>query len=571
MFYYILQNRLVSTVFQPIISLRDCSVLGYEALSRGPKDTEYEDPQKLLDLAQQYEDLWDLEYLFRYKALESAAKIDPKHKLFINVNPNIIHDKMFSQGFTRQYLEQFSIKAERIVFEITEQQSIGRCEDFVNAVIHYKEQKYNIAIDDAGAGYSGLNLISDLHPHYIKLDMKLVRNVNRDHIKQALIKSMCEFASLTQTGLIAEGIETEEELSKLIEFGVNYGQGYFIQRPDAELKPISDEVYNIVLAVNERKNRFVSTRIYDLYIKNISRKTCAVNPGLLCQSVETIFKENEQLQGLCVVENEIVVGVITKNKFYKHLGGQYGFSLFLKRPISYIMDREFLSVDYHATIDTVARKAMARPLEEVYNFITVTCEGKYFGTVSVMELLGKSIETMVLDAKNLNPLSELPGNVLIEKQLERIVGYQQDLIVLYFDIDNFKAYNDVYGFTNGDRVIRYLTKILKESAPGDNFIGHIGGDDFLMIAALDVVSGICDAVISKFDQGIHAFYSSKDFAAGYIQTKNRSGMTELFPLMTLSVVGVKASEHRDIYSLGKEAGKLKKICKQTSGSCRILL
>ena len=460
-FLNIVHNRLITTVFQPIISLRDGAVLGYEALSRGPKGTAYESPQILFEIAQQYEDLWDLEYLFRFKALESAVKIDKKHKLFINVNPNIIHDKMFGEGFTRQYLDRFSIKAERIVFEITEQKTLGKREDFISAVMHYKEQKYKIAIDDAGAGYSGLNLIADLHPHYIKLDMKLVRDVDHDYMKQALIKSMCEFASLTQTELIAEGIETEDELVKLIEFGVNYGQGYFIQRPDADIKQISDMVNGVILSVNERKNRFMSTRIYDLYIKNISVKTCSVNPGVLCQSVENIFRENEYLQGLCVVENEIVLGVVTKHKFYMQLGGRYGFSLFLNKPISSIMERDFLSVDYHTTIDTVARKAMARQAEEVYDFITVTCEGKYFGTVSVMELLEKSIDAMILNAKNLNPLSELPGNTLIERQLELIVGSKQDMTVLYFDIDNFKSYNDVYGFTNGDRVIRFLTKIPK--------------------------------------------------------------------------------------------------------------
>lgn len=571
MFFNIVENRLITTVFQPIVSLRDGSVLGYEALSRGPAGTEYESPKKLLELAQQYEDLWDLEYLFRYKALESAVKIDKRRKLFINVNPNIIHDEMFGQGFTRQYLDQFSIKAERIVFEITEQQDLGRREDFIGAVVHYKEQKYKIAIDDAGAGYSGLILIADLHPHYIKLDMDLVRGVDRDHVRQALIRSMCEYASLTQTELIAEGIETEKELTKLIELGVNFGQGYFIQRPETDIKPVPEDVRRVILTANERKNRFMSTRIYDLYISNISKRTCCVNPGVFCQSVENIFKEDEHLQGLCVVEDETVLGVVTKPKFYKHLGGQSGFSLFLKKPISSIMEQTFLSVDYHSTIDVVARKAMSRRPEEVYDFITVTCEGKYFGTVSVMELLEQSIEAMVINVKNLNPLSELPGNVLIERQLERMIEYRQDSVVLYFDIDNFKAYNDVYGFTSGDRVIRFLTKLLKTAVPDDSFIGHIGGDDFLAIVEPDAASRICDQVIGEFDRGIREFYSEQDFSAGYIKTKNRNGMEELFPLMTLSVVGVQAKDHGDIYSLGKEAGKLKKICKQTTGSYRMLV
>ena len=341
MFFEILEKRLITTVFQPIISLRDGTVLGYEALSRGPKGIEFESPKTLLEFAEAYEDLWKLEYLFRYKALESAARIAIPYKLFINVNPNIIHDKMFAEGFTRQYLEQFSIEANRIVFEITEQQTRGNREDFINAVVHYKSQRYHIAIDDAGAGYSGLTLISDLHPHYIKLDMELIRNIDRDHIKQALVKSMCEYASLTQTGLIAEGIETVQELEKLIEFGVTYGQGYLIQRPDARIMPIAEDILHVILTSNERKNHFFSTKIFDLYICNISRKACVVSPHLSCQSVESIFRENDQLEGLCVVENETVIGLVMKSKFYQQLGGQYGFALFLKSRSAALCRRNF--------------------------------------------------------------------------------------------------------------------------------------------------------------------------------------------------------------------------------------
>ena len=228
-------------------------------------------------------------------------------------------------------------------------------------------------------------------------------------------------------------------------------------------------------------------------------------------------------------------------------------------------------VDYHTTIDAVARNAMARDAEEVYDLIIVTCDGRYFGTVSVMELLEKSIGIMVMNAKNLNPLSELPGNVMIEQQLERAVLEEKGSMVLYFDIDNFKAYNDVYGFTNGDRVIRYMTNILRESNVQDQcFVGHIGGDDFIMITALEEAALICETVIAKFDQQIKTYYSDQDGEAGFIISKNRSGIEEVFPLMTLSVVGVKTSDHADIYSLGEEAGRLKKACKQMAGSSIML-
>lgn len=105
-----------------------------------------------------------------------------------------MHDNKFRQGFTKEYLEKFKITPENIIFEITEKSAITNMSDFLLTVSHYKKQKYMIAIDDVGAGYSGLNLISDIKPHYIKIDMKLIRNIHLDNLKYSLVKSMLELS-----------------------------------------------------------------------------------------------------------------------------------------------------------------------------------------------------------------------------------------------------------------------------------------------------------------------------------------------------------------------------------------
>ena len=116
----------------------------------------------------------------------------------------------FRQGFTKEYLDKFSIDPKNIIFEINEKAAVKNVMEFRKTVNNYKEQNYKIAIDDAGAGYSGLNMISDIHPHFLKLDMNLIRDIDKDHMKQALVKSMVEFSKMSNTYLIAEGIETEK-------------------------------------------------------------------------------------------------------------------------------------------------------------------------------------------------------------------------------------------------------------------------------------------------------------------------------------------------------------------------
>lgn len=194
---YIINNKQLITVFQPIISLRDGHVLGHEALSRITCDSEIKNQDILFNLEKDYNRLWDLELICRTLALETAYKfMIPLYdkKLFINVNPNTMHDEAFRKGFTKDFLKQFNISPKSIVFEITEKNVISDRGGFRTTIDHYKNQDYEIAIDDAG--YSGLNLISDINPSYIKLDINLIRGVDIDNLKFVLVKGMVELSKV---------------------------------------------------------------------------------------------------------------------------------------------------------------------------------------------------------------------------------------------------------------------------------------------------------------------------------------------------------------------------------------
>ena len=566
----VLQNQAISSVLQPIVSLRDGAVFGYEALGRGPAGTSLENPEALIQCALENGRMLELEHLFRRSALRAARQMPTGIRLFLNVNPNIIQDSHFGMGFTKEYLTRFAISAEDIVFEITERESVVNLRGFKQIIEHYKGQNYQISIDDAGAGYSGLNLISDVQPHFIKLDMQLIRGVDKDLTRQALIKSMQEFAALTNTRIIAEGIETEEELATLISFDVPYGQGYFLRRPDPAPRAVDPVALQVIHRENKIKNRFFGARVHKFHVRHICRPGTVVPPHMPMRSVVDLFEKNVKLNGLCVVMGERPVGALTRNRLHEQLSGRFGFSLFADKAVEAVMDRSFLCVDHQCTIDLVARQAMRRDDTKLYDFVTVTREGRYQGVVTVKELLEKSIELEVANARQLNPLSELPGNSLIDIELERLVRLGLPRIVLYFDIDNFKAYNDKYGFKNGDRALKRLSSIIKESAHEDDFVGHIGGDDFIAVTDVTAAPSVCETIISAFNDSVPAFYSADDVQRGYIEGKNRSNAEERFPLMSLTIVGVKASNFQSSFDLARSAATLKKQCKRISGSNHLL-
>lgn len=549
----IIHNKQIKTVFQPIISLKGGFVMGYEALSRITCESEFENPEIMFTAATEHNRLWDLELLCRAKALEAAHEfmVPPySKKLFINVNPNIIYDETFKTGFTQEFLRQYKIIPNNVTFEITERNVINDMVSFKSTITHYKNQDYKIAIDDAGAGFSGLNLITDVNPHYIKLDMKLIRNINADNLKSALVKGMVEFSKVSNVQIIAEGIETYKELETVINLGVQYGQGYYIQKPNEKILTINQDVIQSIQEINTKKSRMVCTDVYHSSIKYLCASTGTITSNESVLNAYNSMKQDPNCFGLCIVDNNIPLGIITKEKLSFALSGQYGFTLYHNKPISVIMDREFLAVESKTPIDIVSSLAMARTNDNLYDFIVVTEDKKYSGTVTVKDLLQKALELEVLTAKQQNPLTELPGNLKIEQKLNENIDNGCDFSVSYLDIDNFKAYNDVYGFESGDLIIKLLADILRESIPADQFIGHIGGDDFIVIMDGHKTEEYFKDIIVKFESEVLAFYNQSDIENGYIIAKSRHGIVEKFPLIKITVVSINNEAH--VYTSASE-------------------
>lgn len=563
----IIDNKQIKTVFQPIISLKDGSILGHEALSRITENSMIDNPEMLFSIAGEFCRLWDLELLCRAKALESAyQRMKPPYNkmLFINVNPNIMHDEKFIRGFTMDFLKEFHIEPKNIIFEITERNVIIDMGGFLSTISHYRNQNYKIAIDDAGAGYSGLNLISDINPNFIKLDMKLIRNVDSDNLKYALIKGMVELSKESQISLIAEGIETREELATLIQLGVQYGQGYYIQKPSEEIFEINHKLIHEIYEMNYLKDCRRQEKVPKEAIINVCKYTGIVASTVTANYVYNILKQNPNFFGLCVVDNEVPLGIITREKLALRMSGHYGYSLYQNKPIADLMDYNFLAVDYQMPIHIVSYLAMSRTNDKLYDFIVVTENDKYIGTVTIKDLLQKATEIEVDNAKDQNPLSGLPGNLIVEQKLNHCIHCNDQYSIAYIDIDNFKAFNDVYGFESGDLIIKLLASVLKKNIPYNNFVGHIGGDDFVVIIYDYVSENYFEDIVAQFEENARKYYSQEDMNRGYIVTENRRGEQEYYPLLSITIAAAnnQKKEFSDVYQMTEQLAKKKKEAKQ---------
>lgn len=563
----IIAQEAIKPVFQPIISLRDGSLIGHEALSRITDKSEKYNIEKLFKIAVKGNMTWALERLCRRKALTEIFKKHPKnycHKLFLNVSPGIIYDMKFRTGFTSEYIDKYSTQTDQIVFEITEREAVTDHKGFINLISHYKLQGYQIAIDDVGSGYSGLNLVCDIQPHYIKIDMNIVRNIHRNNIKSAVVKGLVELSNLTNIKLIAEGIETSEELESLINLGVHYGQGYLTGYPMNEPHEASYEILSLIRELNFKKHTMNNNNITSYYIRNIANKGMTISPNVSVDDIMKHFEKHQHLVGVCVEYEGRVLGIITKEKLMSRLSGRFGFSLNQHKEVTSIMDNNFLEVDTLMPINTVSKMAMERDHERLYDFIVILENGLYYGIVTIRDLLQKATEIDVTMARSANPLTGLPGNIIIEKEIAHCIQEKNQYTIIYIDLDNFKAYNDVYGFENGDLVIKEISAILQEKAKTDGFVGHVGGDDFVMIFKRPVEKSLLSEIESDFERRVLAYYSDDDKKRGFIIAHDRDGNTDRFPMLSVTIVSVSSDEktYTSNYELSKDLAARKKSSKK---------
>ncbi|MFF2888476.1 EAL domain-containing protein [Paenibacillus sp. NPDC057967] len=228
----IMSEKAIYPVYQPIVSLAEgADIFGYEALTRLHDNSVFRGPMELFRFAGEEGAVYSLDRIARERAIDGCLKLAPNQKLFINVMAQIMEDPSFSPGRTLSFLERQHLQPNQVVFEITERSSIEDYPAVKKALQHYRNQGYQIAIDDVGAGYSSLQSIVELRPDYLKVDRSIIHHIHQDDVKAHILHTLQEVGAKLGVPLIAEGIEQEEELAALARMGIPYAQGYHLGRP----------------------------------------------------------------------------------------------------------------------------------------------------------------------------------------------------------------------------------------------------------------------------------------------------------------------------------------------------
>ncbi|TLS48427.1 GGDEF domain-containing protein [Paenibacillus antri] len=563
-FYSILESRHVASVYQPIVSMEGGEVFGYEALSRGPAASPLHSPVKLFELAERADKLYALDKLTREQAILGIDGLARHQRIFLNIPAQILHDPDFSPGQTLALLQRRGLTPNNVVLEITERSSI---EDFSTAkkvIDHYRSQGYRIAIDDAGAGYSSLQAIAEIQPDYIKVDRSLVQGIHRDKVKEYILETFVWFAKRLNIKVIAEGIEEAEELEKLIRLGVHYAQGYFLGRPDATLKPVTPEAKATIYAATRLAGTAGLRTVGDVAA---TAKTFQADDPV--SFAATYFRDHPDQFGAVVVEGSRPVGLLMRDELFRKLSVQYGISLFWSKPVKVVADLSPLTVDADTPLETVSSLATMRESGKLYDLVVVTERGELAGVVTVRDILEHMTSIRMEHARVANPLTGLPGNVQIQRELQRRVLDGEPFSVLYVDIDFFKWFNDLYGFQRGDEAIQLTADVIRRSVavcgrPRD-FVGHIGGDDFIVITGADAPETVAEEIIRRFRLGIDAFYDGQPQGT---TVQDRYGRTRDVEALSVSIALVRVEDpsRASADAISRTAADCKRQAKAKDGS-----
>jgi EAL domain-containing protein (putative c-di-GMP-specific phosphodiesterase class I)/GGDEF domain-containing protein/CBS domain-containing protein len=568
-FQYIVNNESFTIEYQPIVSLTTGLVLGWEALTRGPRDSHFRSPQVIFNYAAEIDMLYPVERICRHKSLENLGQIKQEQKIFLNINPLTICDTHFVKGETLQFIKQAGLNQRNIVFEITEQADIRNLPHFKRTLEHYRSQGYMVAIDDAGAGFSSLQAIAQVRPDFIKMDISLVRGVESDPVKRALLETFVTFAEKIGSFIIAEGIETENEMRALINMGVHYGQGYYLGRPVYPRTMPKVELCASIARQSSRSKQLAWR--HSMPVGDILEECLSVSPDTTVFKTKKTLEANAGFTGAVVVDGVRPTDLLMKQSLYSHLSSQYGVALYSNRPVRMIMDKMPLIMESSTPVENVSQVAMSREKANIYDHVIITKNGSYVGVVTVQNLINSLTRIQLEFAKGANPLTGLPGNNAIEVEINNRLAANNVFALVYIDLDNFKSFNDKFGFDYGDRLLLLTSKILNGTArkygSGEDFIGHLGGDDFIMVTSPVHVDEICRRIIKYFDRLVPVFYDEESRSNKGFMGKDRDGRDRWFPFVSISLAIVECQPPSyDIQIISKNAADLKKYAKSQPGS-----
>ncbi|SDN89048.1 GGDEF domain-containing protein [Phyllobacterium sp. OV277] len=559
----------IETAFQPIVEAATGATFGYESLMRGFDRLGFGSPPELLDKAYDVGQLAELEQMINIRAFAGFSGLPgfAHRMLFINIDARLISlGNNFVERLTTQLIKA-SIRPSSICFELSERFDNTKDPAFTALINKLRHGGFKLAIDDFGVGFNGLKLLCDYPTDYVKIDRHFISGLDASARKRHIVKQIVQMAHMLGARVIAEGVETEAEYVVCRDLGCDLVQGYYIARPTTNVGELQDSYPHLEQAGTGRRQ---TTTLDSILIRAQVQRLPVVHENDDLDNVFELFRKNPQQSFFPVLgANDEPRGVLheyhVKAMIYHPFGRDLLKNRIYQRGISH-----FVTGTPIADLDTPAEQ-MLKIFAGIdgSDCVILTENLRYAGVLSASSLLKIINEKQLKTAQDQNPLTGLPGNRSIRDYVQDVMrDSSAPRFFCYCDFDNFKPFNDHYGFQKGDLALGLFASLLRHHFVGeDKFLGHVGGDDFFIGISggnrADVEERLT-SLLSDFQTNVLDLYTPEDRAAGAIRAHDRSGGERHFPLMRCSIAVLEIAEgliHADVNRVSASIATIKASAK----------
>ncbi|GAA0773235.1 EAL domain-containing protein [Roseibium denhamense] len=530
--------KVLDYAIQPIADIGTGVVYGYEAQVRNCGLAGANTPEALIDHAHDHGFLAQLETELLRKALGrfSSFRTAQGTKLFFKLDGRDLGTENDPRMHLGTMLPDFGLEKSQVCLEFSERHQQTFTDVAHHAINDLRQMGFMVALDDFGRGSSELRLLHDMSPDYVKIDRFFLNGIDCDPRRKLFVTTVANLAHVLGARVIAEGVETEREFKACREAGCDLVQGYYVAKPFEEkrsAKLFYDHIRapGIGGAARREKDR-IRGELLDL--PTIQYDASMIN-------LLDLFVQNQDASLIPVLDaNREPRGLIHERdlKAYLYAGGPDDEDA--KAALDFPL-RSFVRACPVADIDSNADMLLVTFASSINSDgIILTENFRYAGFLSATSLLKIIHEKRLQEAQDQNPLTGLPGNGAVSRFITDSAGKAaQERHLCYFDFDNFKPFNDTYGYRQGDRAIILFSELLQRHISGSGtFHGHIGGDDFfagfINMDQTDIAARLL-ALQRAFRLDVESFYEAEHRSRGYIEAQDRFGTLRKFPMLQCSM------------------------------------
>ncbi|MBS3959933.1 MAG: GGDEF domain-containing protein [Xanthomonadaceae bacterium] len=525
-------------VYQPLVRLADFAITAHEGLIRVEADPPVP-PLALFDLARAEGRLGEVELLAARRVLRGFGFAPAHGRLLLNLSATALMDPALSMERVLELFRSSGIDPSRVVVELSERDIVADIEALAGPVRQLRAFGAQLALDDFGSGHSNFSLWQVLGPEYVKLDRSIIHGMAANARQLAIVRALMQVAEEFGTELIAEGIELEDDLALVRDLGIRCGQGYALARPArTPLVALPEERVRSLprrLPVPPTRSPVIGAR--ELVVDLLRIDAPALTPDTSNQAAADCFRQNERLHALAVVDEEgRPIGLINRRVFMERIAQPFAREIFGRKPCTEFMHPAPLCCEAGTPIGELLDVLRGEDQRYLTDGFVITRQGRYQALGTGESLVRRISEMRVEAARYANPLTLLPGNIPITLHLERLLEAGIGFTVAYADLNHFKPFNDQYGYFRGDAMIQRLAHTLREQTdPRSDFLGHVGGDDFVVVFQSGDWRERCRAIVAEFNESAKTLFDAADVARGGIEAEDRQGRMSFFPLTTLSI------------------------------------